>query len=195
MSFLRDREGRLSHHKRSGWFSPWQAAWINLRAMFLYGADFFLLRPGLVVLGLGLALTLALTPGQLSVGTITFNLYWMLLGMTLVLIGLTSFLMGTVAQVLFDYTGKAKRRWLGLFPYTRTVLASAGLLVAGIALVIPLLVEYIDHHYRLPDTSSTPDHMAITGLACILSAFVLFGFTLLLHGSVLATQRRPWSAR
>ena len=48
--FLKDREGRLSHHKRSGWFSPWQAAWINLRAMFVYGADFFLFKPGLVLL-------------------------------------------------------------------------------------------------------------------------------------------------
>ena len=45
--FLKDREGRVSHHKRSGWFSPWQAAWINLRAMFVYGADFFLYKPGL----------------------------------------------------------------------------------------------------------------------------------------------------
>ena len=44
--FLKDREGRLSHHKRSGWFSPFSAAWINLRAMFVYGADFFLSSPG-----------------------------------------------------------------------------------------------------------------------------------------------------
>src|SRR3984957_20520449 len=33
--FLKDRDGRLSHHRRSGWFSPWHAAWINLRAMFV----------------------------------------------------------------------------------------------------------------------------------------------------------------
>src|SRR4029078_844847 len=32
--FLKDEKGRLSHHKRSGWFSPWHAAWINLKAMF-----------------------------------------------------------------------------------------------------------------------------------------------------------------
>jgi len=42
--FLKDREGRLSHHKRAGWFSPFQAAWINLRAMFIYGSDFFVLQ-------------------------------------------------------------------------------------------------------------------------------------------------------
>ncbi len=46
VTFLKDREGRLSHHKRSGWFSPFSAAWINLRAMFVYGADFFALKPG-----------------------------------------------------------------------------------------------------------------------------------------------------
>ena len=31
VTFLKDREGRVSHHKRLGWFSPWQAAWINLQ--------------------------------------------------------------------------------------------------------------------------------------------------------------------
>ncbi len=46
VTFLKDREGRLSHHKRSGWFSPWQAAWINLRAMFVYGSGFFVYKPG-----------------------------------------------------------------------------------------------------------------------------------------------------
>ena len=64
--FLKDREGRLSHHKRSGWFSPWQAAWINLRAMFVYGADFFLFKPGLVLLALGLLLTLPLSFGPIT---------------------------------------------------------------------------------------------------------------------------------
>src|SRR6195952_4151704 len=53
VSFFKDRDGRVSHHKRMGWFSPWQAAWINLRAMFVYGADFFLLKPGALLLALG----------------------------------------------------------------------------------------------------------------------------------------------
>ena len=46
VTFLKDQEGRLSHHKRSGWFSPFAAAWINLRAMFIHGAEFFLFKPG-----------------------------------------------------------------------------------------------------------------------------------------------------
>jgi glycosyltransferase involved in cell wall biosynthesis len=31
--FYKDRDGRLSHHKRAGWLSPWHAALINLRVM------------------------------------------------------------------------------------------------------------------------------------------------------------------
>src|SRR5580704_15956887 len=72
--FLKDREGRLSHHKRSGWFSPWAAAWINLRAMFVYGADFFLFWPGVVMALFGAALTFPLTFGPLTLGPITFSL-------------------------------------------------------------------------------------------------------------------------
>ena len=39
--FLKDKEGRLSHHKRAGWLSPWKAGWANLRAMLVNGAEFF----------------------------------------------------------------------------------------------------------------------------------------------------------
>ena len=66
--FLKDREGRLSHHKRSGWFSPFQAAWINLRAMFVYGSDFFLLKPGAILAVLGLLLTLPLSFSDVDLG-------------------------------------------------------------------------------------------------------------------------------
>ena len=45
--FLKDREGRSSHMKRGGFFEPWRAGWINLRAMFIYHADFFVLAPRL----------------------------------------------------------------------------------------------------------------------------------------------------
>src|SRR5215467_4424707 len=89
--FLKDEKGRLSHHKRAGWFSPWHAAWINLKAMFIYGADFFLYRPGLLLLCTGLLLTLPLSRGPVTAGPITFSLHWMLFGLTLCVLGLHGF--------------------------------------------------------------------------------------------------------
>jgi hypothetical protein len=188
--FLKDREGRLSHHKRSGWFSPWQAAWINLRAMFVYGADFFVLKPGLAALGLGLLLTLPLAGGPIDIGPVTLSLYWMLLGMALISLGLTAMLLGAVAQVLFDYTGRFKRRWLRILPYTRTVFVAAALVLVGVGPLIPLVVSYVNHDYHLESGVDFHQNLAVLGLTSILSGFLLFAFTLLLHGAVVATHRR-----
>ena len=109
----KDREGRLSHHKRSGWFSPWHAAWINLRAMFVYGANFFLFKPGLVLLLLGSLLTFPLSFGPVTVGPVTFSIYWMLLGVSLSLCWACSAFLhqGILSQVFFDYSGEVKARW------------------------------------------------------------------------------------
>jgi len=114
--FLKDREGRLSHHKRSGWFSPWAAAWINLRAMFIYGADFFLYRPGILLTIVGATLMLPLSFGPVTIGPITFSLHWMLLGLTLATLGLQCIYLGILAQIFFDYSGAVAKRWFGRFP-------------------------------------------------------------------------------
>ncbi len=66
--FLKDREGRLSHHKRAGWLSPWQAGWINLRSMLIHGAEFFAFRPGLWLLGRGTADHAGLEPRSTELG-------------------------------------------------------------------------------------------------------------------------------
>ncbi|HEV2373245.1 MAG TPA: glycosyltransferase family 2 protein [Streptosporangiaceae bacterium] len=183
VTFYKDRNGRLSHHKRSGWFSPFQAAWINLRAMFVHGAEFFLFKPGIVLLALGLLLTLPLSFGGFTVGPITFNLYWMLIGLTLSVLGLQSIYFGCLAHVFLDYTGRAPQRWRQLFRYTSTVITSGLVFVAGLGLEAALLAYYVTHHFSLPDTTSVLDHLAITGLLFMIIGFSTFCFTLLLHAT------------
>jgi glycosyltransferase involved in cell wall biosynthesis len=187
--FLKDRDGRQSHHKRAGWSSPWRAAWINLRAMFVYGSDFFALKPGLVAFVLGLAVTLALSGGPITIGHVTFSLYFMFGAVALTIVGLQAFFSGVVAQVLFDYRGIASRRWARMFPYTRTVLASVTLGLAGIGCLVPLFVYYFGHDERLSLTARVQDGLAVTGLLLLVIAFSLFNFTLLLHGTMIAVKR------
>src|ERR1035437_9397596 len=134
VTFYKDRDGRLSHHKRSGWFSPFHAAWINLRAMFIHGAQFFLFKPGIALFTLGLLLTLPLSFGGITIGPLTFNLYWMLIGLTLSVLGLQSIYFGCLADVLLDYTGRARQRWRRVFRYTSTVVASGLLFTLGFGL-------------------------------------------------------------
>jgi glycosyltransferase involved in cell wall biosynthesis len=188
--FLRDREGRMSHHKRSGWFSPWAAAWINLRAMFVYGASFFLYRPGLVLAALGFALTLPLTLGPVRVGAVELSLHWMLLGLTLATLGVECIYLGILAQLFFDYSGAITKKWLTRFPYTRTVVLSGVLFAVGIALGATLIASYVRHDLRLP-IDSPVNYIGVTGLLFMILGFNTFTFTLLLHSTAVAVWRKP----
>jgi glycosyltransferase involved in cell wall biosynthesis len=185
--FLKDREGRLSHHKRAGWFSPFHAAWINLRATFVYGSEFFTFRPGLAILALGLLLTLPLAYGPQVIGRVHFSLHWMLLGLTLTVVGLQSFYVGCLAQVLHDHTGDARRRWTRIFPYTRTVLCSAVAFVAGGALAAALLVDYVRSSLALTPSDRIP-YLGVLGLVLLIGSFLTFCFNLLLHGLVMRAE-------
>jgi glycosyltransferase involved in cell wall biosynthesis len=186
---LKDRDGRVSHHKRVGWFSPWQAAWINLRAMFVYGPDFFLVKPGLVIFAIGLLIAVPLSVAPITIGPIRFSLYWMLFGTTLAIAGLQAFLLGCIAQVFFDYRGRARRRWLRLFSYTRSVIASAVVGATGLAFTVPLIAYYLSHHENLTVQASTQDRLGVLGLMLIVIGFSLFTFTLVLHAATIATRR------
>jgi glycosyltransferase involved in cell wall biosynthesis len=188
--FLKDQEGRLSHHKRAGWFSPWSAAWINLRAMFVYGAAFFLYRPGLLLGAVGVALMLPLSFGPLTLGPVTFSLHWMLLGLTLATLGLQCAYLGILAQVFFDYSGEATKRWFARFPYTRTVLTAGGIFAAGLVLTGWLLVYYLTHGLRLDETGARVNYLAVTGLFLMIAGFVTFTFTLMLQSTAVAVWRK-----
>ncbi|MGA9112880.1 MAG: glycosyltransferase family 2 protein [Candidatus Dormiibacterota bacterium] len=183
VGFLRDRDGRLSHHKRLGWTSPFQAAWVNLRAMFVYGAEFFVYWPGIVTFVLGLLITLLLCAGPITLGPLHLSLYAMLIGMTLCLTGLQLFFFGCLAQVLHDYTGRARRRWLTIFPYTRTVLLCACGFVLGATLVGRLVAQWLSQGLALRVDQLL--YNAVMGLMVIMLSFTTFGFTLLLHAAAL----------
>jgi Glycosyl transferase family 2 len=187
--FLKDRDGRVSHHKRQGWLSPWIAGWDNLRSMLVHGAEFFALRPGILLLSIGLGLTLPLALGPVSLGPYTFSLYTMLVGMALIVAGMQSIYLGCLSQIFHDYSGLARNRWLRVFPYNRSVLGSALLVVFGIACTVPLVRAYIGHGFMLPGPIGFRHHLAILGLLSCLMGSANFIFTLVLHAAVLTPQQ------
>lgn len=183
VTFLKDRDGRLSHHKRSGWFSPFHAAWINLRAMFIHGAEFFLVKPGIVMLALGLLLTLPLSFGRITVGPVALDLNSMFIGLVLSVIGLQSVYFGFLAHVFLDYTDRNRKRLRRLFDYTKAVLVSVVVFVVGFALDIAFVIYYMRNSFLLPEPRATINYLAVTGLLFMAIGFSTFCFTLLLHAT------------
>ena len=191
--FLKDREGRISHMKRSGWLEPWRAGWSNLKTMFLYGADFFLMKPGLILLMLGLGLTLPVTFGPIEVGPIALSLYWAMLGLTLSVVGLQSFYLACIVQVMYGYSQElvSLRLRLRLFDYNRMMVISGGLLLLGIALVLPLVAEYINLGLRLLVATGRNRHLAVTGLLFIIAGLLTFSSTLVVLSVAMHSRRQP----
>ena len=188
--FLKDREGRFSHHKRTGWFSPWAVGWTSLKTMFVYSADVFLFRPGLLMLLAGLILTLPLTFGPARVGSTTFSLNWMLLGLTLSVLGLHGVYLGSLARVFLDYSGETTRRFLDLFSYTRSVALSAATGITGAVMTLPSIRLILDSGYRSTSLTPSSTHLAVAGLLFLIAGFMNFTFTLALHASAVIVRRK-----
>lgn len=179
--FYKDRKGRVSHHKRIGWFSPWYAGWINLRAMLIHGADFFVMKPGMALLLIGLLIALPLGLGPITVNGVTFSLNTMFLGATLSIVGLQSFFLGCMAQGLYDPTGEAKRHWVRRFPYTPMMVGSGTVFCIGFLLCLNFASAYVGAGYTLFDDMVGTNHLAVIGLVAIILSFIAFISTLLLH--------------
>lgn len=190
VKFYKDREGRLSHHRRMGWLSPWIAGWLNLKVMLVYSPDTFLLVPGGVLLGAGLALSTALAAlGPFTLGGIGINLHWMLLGITCATLGYSCLQIGIVARIMHGLrSGIAApvQRWLA---YDRGMLVAGACVVAGLLFVGRLGWHYIQGGMRLEQIS----YPGIYGLLLIILGFQTFGFTLLLEMAqrVIAKRTQP----
>jgi hypothetical protein len=188
--FLRDQPGRVSHHRRLGWWSPWAAAWINLRAMFVYGVDFFTLKPGIVLTFLGLLIALPLSGGPLEIGSLTLSIYTMFIGVALATLGIVSIMIGLAARSIYDDSGAVLGRVLRVFQYTRTVIISSALFVAGLTLVIILLVTYLQNPSELAEGAAL-NHLAVLGLLLMMVGFLTFVFGLFFHAIATHREARP----
>jgi glycosyltransferase involved in cell wall biosynthesis len=177
IKFYKDREGRLSHHRRVGWRSSWMAGWVNLKVMLVYAADSFLLKPGIALMAVGLLLSLGLAAGPVRIGAVGFSLYWMLLGVTCATLGYSSIQIGLLARVMHGLRAQFVERLQKIATYDRGMIASASLMLAGLMLLGPLVYLYVKLDLNLQVIS----HPAILGLLLVILGFQTFCFTLLME--------------
>lgn len=179
--FLKDPDGRVSHLVRGGWSSPWKAGWINLKAMFVFGADFFLTVPGLFLLVAGFVPLCLLANGPIVLSGVTFSLNAMLLCLVASIMGLQLLLIGGVAKSLYDGTGQKRRRLLNLFSYTRTTIATVVVFVVGLLLVLEFVAAFIEQNYVMTDAITDLNHRAIFGMFLMMGSVLVFVSMLLMH--------------
>ena len=175
--FWKDRDGRESHLKRGGWTTPWVAGWDSLRVMFLYAPDFFLLRPGALLLLVGTALCVALSGGAFHALGIGFDLHWMLFGVVSATVGYGAIQLAVLSRVFYDFNQASTARLLRTVTYNRGMATSLVLVIAGAVPEVILLVRWLGHGLKL----TAFQYSSVLGLLLIVLGFQTFGFTLLLH--------------
>lgn len=186
--FHKDRQGRVSHHKRVGWYAPWAAGWINLKSIFTFGADFFLFKTGFLMALIGLVGTVFLYHGPLYIDGISLQLHWMLLFLLIFLVGLQFFFMGILAKVLYDLEMQRSHKWKKFFSLDYVIPSAICLIVAGIFNMWPLLMEYV-HSGLLLASIDKNSYRAIAGIGLIVSGAMYFTSALLCNGIVLITRK------
>jgi glycosyltransferase involved in cell wall biosynthesis len=177
VNFYRDREGRLSHHQRAGFWSPWRAGWVNLKVMLVYSPDSFLINPGLLSMFVGLVVVGLSSVGSVSIGPIGFNIYMLLLGSTAVILGYSLFQVGILARIWHRLRSGVEQAVLAHLSYDRGMVAAGLLMAVGFILDLRFLISYIQNLFQVLSLS----RLAILGLLMIIVGIQTFTFTLLLE--------------
>jgi glycosyltransferase involved in cell wall biosynthesis len=177
INFYKDRKGRVSHHKRGGWLSPWQAGWVNLKAMFVFAPDAILLKPAAIALTLGLLLAFALCRGPRNIGGIGFDLHWLLLGVTLATVGYSALHLALLSRAYYAFTPKTRANVLKWFGYNRGMTLGLLLMAAGMVANVALVYRWYMNRLQLQAIS----YPAVFGLFLIVLGWQTITHTLILH--------------
>ena len=183
--FYKDKEYRESHHKRAGWFSPWQAGWINLKVMFLYVPNQLIIKPGLIFLLVGFSLICMQIKGPVIIGKITLSTNFMLLGLTLSILGSSLIQMGALVKQFSNLNkfidSKFTKFIYKYFTYTRGMVTGLFLFLSGFIMSSGLVVEWYTQGYKLhniPWYVIFGLFLIILGIQTILFTLVCEAFTL-----------------
>jgi glycosyltransferase involved in cell wall biosynthesis len=188
IAFYKDREGRESHHKRSGWLSPWKAGWINLKVMFVFAPDFFLFWPGVLAFVGGMVLALSLVGGPVHIGSnIEINLHAMLLGIAVSTLGYGALTLALLAKAFYNFRPAVTARISRLITYDRGMAVGLALMFGGIAMDARLVYGWIVNDLKL----ATVSHAAMFGLFLIMLGFQTITQTLILQMIAGARKREP----
>lgn len=168
--FYKDKEGRKSHHKRAGWFSPWLAGWINLKVMLLYAPNQMILKPGFVFLLLGLFLIFMQIQGPVTIANVTFSTGTMILGLAFSVMGLSSIHMGILVESFSDlqryYQRISIKRFYKHFTYTKGMILGAISFLVGLVLSSSFVYNWWLNSFQLK----------------IMPWYVIFGLLLIIAG-------------
>jgi glycosyltransferase involved in cell wall biosynthesis len=118
---------------------PWRDGWRHLRFMLLFSPRWLFLYPGLLLMLVGVAATLALLPGPIAIGRVHFDVHTLLFAALSVLIGFQAVSFAALSKFFVIRTGLQPRDerfefWLRFATLETGLISGGALLGTGLLL-------------------------------------------------------------
>lgn len=137
----KDKRGRPPHLR------PWRDGWRHLRLLLWHAPDHTMTVPGLVLFLLGLLLVIPQLFGPFSIGSVRFDFHYMILGMTIAMLGLPPLSLGIAIHAVLPERRLRRAAFLGRveqwFSFDLAVALAALLLIAGVSCDVAVLVHWL----------------------------------------------------
>jgi hypothetical protein len=178
IDFRKDRRNRRPHLR------PFHDGWRHLRLLLWHAPDHMMTLPGLVMLWLGLVLVCTQLTGPISVGGANLDIHYMILGVTLSLVGTSATTLGLVIGATMP-AGRVRHlpmlrnahRW---YTFDAAARLAAILFVFGLASDVAVLAYWLYHDRGILTLAFT--RLTLFGLLLIAMA-VQIAFSALLLGA------------
>lgn len=181
-----DKRGRPPHLR------PWRDGWRHLRLLLWHAPDQTMTNPGILMLLLGALLVIPELFGPFSLGGMRFDIHFMILGITLAMLGASGMTMGLVVHASMPDKGIRTSRWFGdvarWFTFDRAVLAGVLTILIGLA-----SDGYVLSHWLATGRGSLESFHTRLSLFGLL--FLALGFQVLLAGLLLGTTQTAIAER
>ena len=176
----KDKRDRAPHLR------PWRDGWRHLRLLLWYAPNKTMMQPGLVLLLLGLVLVVSQLFGPFTVGGLYFDIHYMILGLTMSILGLSAASMGGAIHAVMPEPKRpsALADWL---TFDKGVVVGALLFVGGLACDGYVLGTWLSTHRG----EVTPTLTRLTLFGVLLMAM---GFQFILAGLLVGTAQTASAA-
>jgi len=132
--------------------NTWRDGWRHLKFMLLYAPNFLFIWPGVFLFILGTLLMLLQIRGPFEYKWIFMDIHFMILGLTLGILGASIFQMGAIIKIYSaqnHYHTKDKIvRWLKKISLEKSLISGGIITLLGIAIDLTVLIKWIQSGYH-----------------------------------------------
>ena len=184
IKFYKDIEGRESHMIRSGWLEPWRAGFQNLCSMLVYGADFFFLKPGLIIFLLTFSLITLIRNGEVTLFELHLSTFSMLSLLFISISSLVVFYVGILSKVIYDFNRKYEKLIKNKITLNRVFVFFIITCIISLFYFLPLSSKFIENNFNLLNLDNQTKFNAIYGLYIGTLGIITVGVHLLLNAII-----------